>query len=59
MKLARLAGFQALKKSAWYVYADPEARLSPVLPLRLVADVVLEERAPAPGSCSGRSRCTV
>ena len=33
MKPARLAGFQALKKSAWYVYGAPEARLIPALPL--------------------------
>ena len=32
MKLPSAAWFQALKKSAWYVYADPEARVSPVLP---------------------------
>ena len=32
MKPARLAGFQALKKSPWYVYGAPEARLIPALP---------------------------
>ena len=32
MKLLSAVWFQALKKSAWYVYVAPEASVSPVLP---------------------------